>query len=135
MLLVLGVRAGMLHDHRCSWTYGILPDFFRARHPSSAVQSPPQEPLKQSCDRYADTGKNIGDYRVVTNFDCHVSLLRFTGECPVLSLIRKQRREGAAPTSVPSMSCVPDAVLIESPYGTGYSLKKVSSKHRMRDMA
>ena len=31
------------------------------------------------------SAKNIGDYRVITNYVCHVSLLRFTRECCVLS--------------------------------------------------
>ena len=41
--------------------------------------------MQQCCGRYADTGKNIGDYRESTNFDCHVSSLRFTDEWRALS--------------------------------------------------
>ena len=95
------------------------------------------------------SAKNIGDYRGVTNFVCHVSLLRFTRECRVLSNFDGQgsvarftgdrpasrKREGPPPTSVPSMSCMSDAVLIKFIWDTGYSLRKISSGHRMRDMA
>ena len=91
--------------------------FFRNPIPACAGRPISSASLWQ---RYSSLVERIGgdSSRGHLKICCLRSLLVFSVARP------QELREGAAPTSVPSMSCVPDAILIHFPRGTGYNFKK-----------